>query len=281
MEIVRGFYSDRFGYEASDFTILVGSPEALEPIYMEETGQPPPRFWTRGGHVLTGPEGVTIAVFEYYPERIDWSTIAHEYMHVLQHHLSGWGGTREKGTALGGLHEVRVSRYAPRWHAEGFAVYGDYLYQSTRPERESFIPFTLAPYRELECNPQDWDDPELELRRHEQGCEFYELAFLGSIFLMEELPALKGISIEEGAWLNYWKLLSEEESYWFTEKIAENEYQSSFVVDWQPAFEKAFGISVDDFFAAFGEWARSDVISERADRRVTPVPCNRPPWTLP
>ena len=188
--------------------------------------------------------------------------------------MAGRGGSRVEGLDLGGLEEVRVSRYAPTWHLEGFAVYGDYLYQATRPGRKPFIPFTLAPYRELECNPQGWDDPELELRRQERGCDFYELAFLASIFLMVEMPALEGLSVDEGAWLNYWKLLSEEESYWFTEEVSRNEYRSSFVVEWQPAFQEAFGISIENFYTAFGEWARSDVIAERADHRVTPIPCN-------
>ena len=274
MEYVRGFFSDRFGYEASDFTVLVGSPEALEAIYLDETGEPPPIFWTRGGHVLTGRGGATIAVFEYYPGPIDWNTIAHEYVHVLQYHLAGWGGSRVEGMDLGGLKEVRVSRFAPSWQVEGFAVYGDYLYQATRPERDPFIPNTLAPYRYLECNPYGWDDPALELRRQERACEFYDLAFLASIFLMEEMPALEGLSVNGGAWLNYWKLLSEEETYWFTEEVSKNEYESSFVVEWQPAFQNAFGISIDDFYEAFGEWARSGVIAERANRTITYVPCN-------
>ena len=274
MENVRGFFSDRFGYEATDFTVLVGGPQALEAVYLDVIGEQPPKFWTYGGHVLDGREGVTFAVFEHYPDSISWSTIAHEYIHIMQHHLAGWGGSRVEGLDLGGLEEVRVARFAPDWHAEGFAVYGDYLYQSTRPEREPFIPHTLAPYRYLECNPQGWDDPELELRRQEQACEFYDLAFLASIFLMEEMPAGQGLPVEEGAWLNYWKLLSEVETYWYTKKVSDNEYDSSFVVEWQPAFQEAFGISADDFYEAFGEWARSDVIAERADRSVTYVPCN-------
>ena len=269
MERVRGFFSDRFGYEATDFVVLVGSPDALEEsVYQDVTGEPPPRFWTFGGHVLTGRDGVTFAVFEYYPGPIEWNTIAHEYIHVLQYQLAGWGGSRVEGVDLGSYDEVRVSSFAPRWQVEGFAVYGDYLYLATRPERPPFIPYTLAPYRYLQCNPQGWDDPELELRRQERACEFYDLAFLASIFLMEELPVLEGLSVDEGAWLNYWKLLAEAEAYWMSERVADNEFVTRFVVDWQPAFQKAFGISVDDFYVAFGEWARSDVIDERADTRV-------------
>ena len=259
---MRGFFSDRFGHEATDFTVLVGSPGALEvSIYEEVTGRPPPRRWTYGGHVLTSRDGTTIAIFGYYPGRLDWNTISHEYIHVMQRHLAGWGGFRSEGVDLGPQRRVRVSRYTPRWQLEGLAVYGDYLYQVTWPNRDQpFIPFTLAPYRYVYCNPDGWADPGLELR---DGVGEYELYFLASIFLLEYLPESAGRYLDGSAWLTYWQLLDEVENYWLSERIGPSEYRMTFIVDWEPAFEQAFGISADDFYAAFGEWAKSDVIAER------------------
>ena len=270
MEMVRGFFGDRLGYEATDFTVLVGSPDALEAVYMEVTGGLPPKFWTGGGHVFTGRDRITFVVVEHHlPLR--WDTIAHEYVHVLQHHLGGWGGSRHEGISLGGREDdYRVASSAPAWQKEGFAVYGNYLYAATRPERPSFIPYTLAPYSYVQCNPLGWDDPVMEMKQ----ASAYELVFLASIFMMEDLPAMAGISIDEGAWLDYWKLLADVDAYWFTRQVSETHFESTFVLDWQPAFQKAFGISVDDFHAAFGEWVRSDVIAERADRRVSYDGCH-------
>ena len=257
MERVRGFYSDRFGYEVSDFTVLVGREGPLRDIYEQVTCVKPRSTFSASGWVFTGCDGRTFFVVKHRKPITSYNILAHEYIHVLQYHLAGWGGDDENGM-------VRVTRFAPSWHVEGFAVYGNYLYAETRPEWAPFIPTHFFPYRYLECHRDVWPDPGAELQRQEESCNFYDLAFLGMIFMMEELPALAGISIDASAWLDYWKLLADVESKWVTTQVAERTYYTTFEVDWQPAFEEAFGISAADFYAAFGDWASTDVIEERA-----------------
>ena len=263
MERARGFFVDRFGIETSDFTVVVGTVEELAIVVPEIVGRAVNVRFT-GGKVLTGRDGITFVVLRYTPgTRLYLRAVAHEYVHVLQRELAGWSSDANPDDPV-----VRVSGFAPDWQVEGFAVYGNYLYNQTRPDRDPFIPYHFAPYRYVQCNPEGWDDPELELRRQEKACTFYDLAFLASIFIVEEMPALIGSTADGSEWLAYWRLLSEAEMRWTREELGPNEWRLRASLDWHPAFQQAFGISADDFYAAFGEWARSDVIAERADTRI-------------
>ena len=283
MERVRGFFSYCFGYETSAFTVLVGREEPLRAIYEEVTGVEPRDQFFASGWVFKGREDKTFLVVKHRKPITTYNVLAHEYIHVLQYELSGWAdGSETRGIDLGDGDDFHVLWAAPDWHKEGFAVYGNYLYAATRPEWPSLVPNQFFPYRWLECNPDVWEDAGAELRSQENGCFFYDLAFLGSIFLMEELPAITGVPVEAAAWLDYWKLLAEADAYWYSTLDEQDEgvYRTSYVVEWKPAFEETFGISADDFYAAFTKWTLSGVVDERATLGSCPytVPSGAPSW---
>ena len=231
------------------------------------TGHPPPTYWTAGGHVTVSPDGSLTAVLEYLPHQLrfgPWApvAVAHEYVHVLQHQLSGVAPACCPGAEP--TDRIRLSSYSPAWMAEGFAVYGDYLY-STAVGADPFIPVQVDPYKEMRCNRATLDMG-VELQRLERYCPNYELAFGAAILLVgddqqpQPIPSLNGIAEDRHTGLEYWQLLSEEEQYWYR---AESE-SWQFETNWEAAFEKAFGLTIDDFYSQFSEWAASDMIADRS-----------------
>ena len=230
MERIRRFFSETWEVEAEDFTVLIGGPEGLEEVFFDVTGERPPREFTPGGLAFTGRDGIEFIVVHHYHD--SWAdTLAHEYVHVLQYQL---GGTKR----------VLAS---PEWQVEGFAVYGNFLYaEATEGRRHPFIPLTLSPYAYVHCGRLG-EDPEIALRREGHSLGNYDLGFLASVFLVEEL------GVGAAAWFEYYRLFASVEIRWEG-------------TDWEPVFEQVFGMTPDAFYTAFGKWARSAVMGERARR---------------
>ncbi len=228
MERVRDFFSDRFGIEATGFTVRVGIGEGchasaatgVDLVYPDER----PTF------------------HDYTPEEIDQfylQCLDHEYFHMLQYHLSngGFGGTKRPAY----------------WLIEGTAEYASLLYQT--PTRPGWVPWLVdsKPYHYVECERvRRQETPGIEddnlahdLEAMEARSEFaarpykYDLSFVATVFLVEELDT------PDRAWLTFWTLLGGKPH-------------------WQDAFEEAFGITINDFYSAFGEWVDSGVVRDRA-----------------
>ena len=237
MEVVRGFFSKTLGADATGFTVLVGmNHQARAPEYMRLTGQDlleyrARRGWVRGWVAGTSTGGALLALVfigGQSPEEI----IAHEYFHVLQGQAElGFARLTTGETAYGSLSDAA-------WLVEGMASYADYAYTPTRPSRRAFLRERYTPYQDLlwqrVMEPDSLGDLAEELEEIEEWTNYssvehsYPLSFLGSLFLVEEAAA--------GAnYANFWRLLNEQ-------------------ADWSSAFEEAFGLPLDGFYAAFSEW---------------------------
>lgn len=243
MEYSRAYFSDRFGVEATDFTVLVGSGyEALSPVYHDLVGRDLsasyPRFgitpyaWVTasgtGGAVATliyGRTRESLQLLEHY--------IVHEYFHVLQGQLaSGFTTLQDGGVAYFG-----GASTGPRWLMEGLASYADYEYTPSRPGRRPFLDDRYYPYVDIANYQREWGEISLEemtaeANYRELGCSFgefyvYAMGFAASVYLLERA--------EEDSYVNYWTLLGTRPT-------------------WQHAFEEAFGIGVDESYRAFKEW---------------------------
>ena len=238
MESVRAYFSDRFDGEATGFTVLVGEYEAMSPIFLDLTGgdlssvgvSPDLRgshAWVTGGHVLC----ILYGYDHDLSLRYGTEALLHEYFHVLQSQLAS--GSEQYGQS-------------PFWLVEGLAVYAEYAaYAEHSGGRDPWT--VLAPYESLAIRgarePDFLENLSAELARIEDAASFqghgshldwtsYELSFIASVFLIEEQAR------EEDSLVNYWKLLGNRST-------------------WQQAFEEAFGISLDGFYAAFDKWALS------------------------
>ena len=228
MERVRAFFSDRFGIEATNFAVRVGIGRGCQAS-------------SATGVDLKYPDEKP-AFHDYTPEEIDQfylQCLDHEYFHMLQYEMA----------------KVRVGiTYRPaHWLIEGTAEYAAYLYQT--PTRSGWLPWLVdsRPYHYVECErvrrqetPGVEDDnlaydlEAMEARPEFAGRHYnYDLSFVATVFLVEELDT------PDGAWLTFWTLLEGEPI-------------------WQDAFEEAFGIALNDFYSAFGEWVNSGVVRDRA-----------------
>ena len=231
MEHSRAYFRDRFGVEATGFTVLAGDHEWMSLMYREMTGggdfslEVNPHL--SSGHALvfysTTGGAVLALVYGYLPDESLSSlthSIVHEYVHVLQWQLAS-------------------GNQGAYWLVEGSAVYADYVYSPNRPGRRGFLNDRYTPYEDLANrgarDPEFLDNLAVELARFEDPSAFkashesYPLSFISVDFLVKEHAK------EEDLFVNYWKLLSKRST-------------------WQQAFEEAFGISVDDFYEALDEW---------------------------
>ena len=237
MEQVRAFFADTLGVEATGFTVLVGmNHEAMASAYMGLTGQDlleyrARRGWVRGWATHTRTGGALLALV-YVDGQSPEEIIAHEYFHVLQGQAElGFERLPTGETAYGSLSDAA-------WLVEGMASYADYAYTPTRPGRRAFLNTRYTPYQDLLWQRVKEPDSLGDLAEELEGIEewtndssvghSYPLSFLGSLFLAEEAAA--------GAnYANFWQLLNEQ-------------------ADWRSAFEEAFGLPLDGFYAAFSEW---------------------------
>ena len=250
MEYSRAYFSDRFGVEATGFTVLVGSDyETLSPVYREVIGRDLsdsyPTFgvttdaWVTvsrtGGAVVTliyGRSQEALATLEHY--------IVHEYFHVLQGQLAS-GFAKLQGGEVAFYNDT--IDHGPRWLMEGLASYADYAYTPGRPGRRPFLNDRYYPYLDISGYQREWGAISLkELSSGEEdyrhlGCSFgdfyvYPMGFAASVYLLEQA--------EEDSYVNYWTLLGKRPT-------------------WQQAFEEAFGIGANDFYKAFDEWLPSQL----------------------
>ncbi|MCY3645396.1 MAG: collagenase [Chloroflexi bacterium] len=109
------FFDARFGVSVPEFTVyLVKESDTLESVFKDVTG-----FRLGGGTCFAGP-GPAIFLVDG-PCRSDGSLVLeHEYFHLLQIHLAGFGDGRE------GFRRAR----GPLWLLEGMADYAEALYRA-------------------------------------------------------------------------------------------------------------------------------------------------------
>ena len=257
MEVVRAYFRERHGFEATGFTVILAADyEALAAAHQDIVGYEPGRFLPKA-FVTNSKAGGAVLVLSYHIALYSStdslrSVISHEYVHVLQRQLASGFESLPNGQIA-----ATWSSSTPHWMVEGAATYlADYKYSPTRPGSRSFWD-RYSPYKDLKCEPQYegrdiLENLALELERIESYGEFnrssagfhsYSLSFVASVFLIEEL------GIEESSYLNYWKLLGE------TDEGATD------------AFVEAFGMSKSDFYPAFGDWIHSGVIDQRIFHR--------------
>ena len=248
MEYSRAYFSDRFGIEATGFTVLVAtSYEALFPIYEDIVGVPlsdhyhPQAGYTSAWVTLSATGGSVMVLMYGTLHNNALSSlkhhIAHEYFHVLQGQLVTEFSRLQDGEIA--WHNDTSAR-GPFWLVEGSASYADYAYTPTRAGREVFfdryMPYSDLTWFHLAGSATSGD---LEEMGNLQGflCAFpgpyaYALSFAASVFLAEQAG--------EDSYVKYWRLVGERPT-------------------WQQAFEEAFGVGVNDFYRAFDEWLPSQL----------------------
>ena len=244
MEAVRAYFSNRFGVEATGFTVLVGSDHAaLSSVYYDVTGVDVlphiPSFSVGGnGFVIASPTGGAVVVLFYgraqYSFRNVQHIIVHEYFHVLQGQLAS-GFENLQGGEIAYYGDGAAT--GPRWLTEGLASFADYEYTPSRPGFRGFLNDRYSPYEDISDYQREWGEISLEevtveVNYRHLGCSFgsqyvYAMGFAASVYLLEQA--------EKDSYVNYWRLLGEQPT-------------------WQQAFEEAFGIGVDDFYKGFTEW---------------------------
>ena len=249
LEHSRAYFADKFGVEATGFTVLVGEDyEALSLVYRDVAGldlsyhyHPEGKFasaWVTSsatsGAVMTLMYGLHMDSFSSLIHHI-----AHEYFHVLQGQLASGFTPLQNGEI--GWHSNSPS-VAPQWLVEGLASYADYKYTPSRPDRRPFYD-RYSPFRDLgwsQINEElNYGDLERAANYPETRCAFgslydYALSFVAALFVAEQA--------EVDSYVEFWKLLGERPT-------------------WQQAFQEAFGAGVNDSYTAFEEWLPSQIPS--------------------
>ena len=237
MEYVRAWFAEQYGVKATGFTVLVGTDyAALAPVAREAVGLDLSSVFVPPGHggptsLLPSPfvtiandgRSVMVLVYGRNPFESLKEAIAHEYFHVLQHQLAP---------------RYQTSEVKPYWLVEGLAQYADYAYSQSRLGRRPFLD-RYSPYRDLAdaIHLNGVMTPETlewlaDLGNFRNGCDIhpiyvYAMAFAGADLLVGQA--------EEDSYARYWQLLQDRPT-------------------WQQAFEEAFGLGIEDFYAAFEEW---------------------------
>ena len=249
MEAVRAFFAEQYGVEATNFTVLVSANyEALAPVFRDVIGIDMSSFTAPAGHsppdsatpnpfvtVANDDRSVMVLNYQRNPLSVLRNAIAHEYFHVLQHHLApNWLSD------------------GPYWLVEGSAEYADYIYSQTKVGRRPFLGDNgrSSPYEDVNdavnlkgiMTPStlEWLDTQSNFRAScGEGESFspyytYSMAFLGTLLASEQG--------NEDSYVQYWKLLYDHLG--------------------TKAFEEAFGIGLDDFYQTFEEWLPLQLPSE-------------------
>ena len=175
MEAVRAYFSNRYGVEATDFTVLVGSDHGeLSSVFYDATGRDLsasiPSSWgtIHGLATASRTGGAVVALFysgsEHYLRELQ-QVIVHEYFHVLQGQLaSGFEKLQEGEVAY-----FSDAPIGPRWLLEGLASFADYEYTPSRPEFRSFLNNRYYPYEDISDYQREWG--EISLGRNHRGRE--------------------------------------------------------------------------------------------------------------
>ena len=231
MEAVRGYFSERYGVEATGFTVLVGlrHDEEFARLYRDITG----RILQEQGHglawVTSSKTGGAVVILPFRNisyqnlDAPDTSTIGHEYFHVLQ------GQLRTVSTQMqnGEMAYTSPSRDSPLWMTEGSATYA-------ASQRNSFGGYSLAhAYNDIGSarlyNP-GLNIGNLATADRSDGLNYvYAAGFAAIAYLLEQTE------IKEDSYVNYWKLLLKHTT-------------------WEQAFEEAFGIEPSRFYEDFRDW---------------------------
>ena len=240
MEAVRGYFSERFGVEATDFMVLVGTDaETLAPVFRDVVGRdllgayvPPgyaaPTSQLPAPYVTTAVDGTPVIVLIYgsNPFYKLEEAIAHEYFHVLQHQL------------LEPMY-YHTSEVEPYWLVEGMATYADHLYSQSRSDRRPFLGDRYTPYEDLAdaineketINPRFLENVAIASTFRDgyavNPTYVYSIAFAGADFLVEKAG--------EDSVVEFWRLFPQRPT-------------------WEQAFEEAFGMGIEAFYDSFEEW---------------------------
>ncbi len=256
MEDTRAFFSQRYGVEASDFTVIVGeSYQAMAPVFQRIAGwdlsiaYSPYSTFTRGWVIgAKGSADKTMGLVLGSSDRDPLGSvrhiIAHEYFHILQGKLFGFAEHYDNEDAW-----KRGDDATPTWLIEGMASYAEYLYSPYRMDGRPYLSNAVrynagryTPYLDVAWQQQldtlALADAAQELQRISQYDAFhqcdeewnsYSLSFIATRYLVEIAAA------REASYVDFWRLLGER-------------------LSWQQAFEEAFGLTVAEFYASFNEW---------------------------
>ena len=266
MEFVRAYFSDRYGVEATGFTVLVGTSPALIPVYGDITNRRSDLFYAterskvRSAWATRSPAGGAVVTLVYGTVNdvnlIElMHAIVHEYFHVLQGQLATGFAQLENGETA---YHTDLSARGPKWLIEGLAEYAEYVYSlsSIRGKPYLYTPYTEGrntPYKDLAryLARQELDSLDslgltaIEDYRDNQCYtdpeRVYTFGFVASVFLVERA--------EEDSYIRYWRLLGERPT-------------------WQQAFEEAFGIDIDDFHKAFDVWIVSQLPPPQIELKI-------------
>ena len=283
MEHSRAYFSDRFGIEATGFTVLVGADyEAMSPVFRDVTGKD--LSWAYGSHLKrthawvgsSASGGAVVGLM--YGHLSDRSlsilkhAIVHEYFHVLQGQLGSGFAQLQNGEIAWGFPRDR----GPTWLVEGLASYADYAYTPSRPGRRQFLDDRYRPYLDLAwqraIESDALDNLAMELARIEDRFAFracsgqwhsYALSFIASTFLVEEQ------SESEDSYVNYWRLLGERATWQqaFEEALSEKvPFVSHIVAKGLADPTKIAHVAADEFGAVL-----MDISSMELERDVHPI----------
>ena len=243
MVAVHSWFKNQYGVEATGFRLLAGVeyeslvPQALEAgIDLSSVHVPPgysgPESFDPDPFIHTDKHDRLVIVFIYgiaeNPIAKIKNSIVHEYFHILQYQLAPDYPESE----------------IPYWIVEGSAEYADHIYSQAMPGRDPFLGGRKTPFEDLwhAFDGSTMAPGDLErLGDHEcfrSSCQIhpiytYAIAFAATLFLVEQSAP--------GSYVNYWKLLDD---------LPPDE-----------AFEKSFGLSVEDFYGEFEEWLPSKLPS--------------------
>ena len=238
IEAVRTWYSDQYGVEATDLTVLVGATaEALASEFRDVTGRdllggyvPPgysgPSSLLPDPFITTADDGSPVIVLIYGSNPFDKlkDSIVHEYFHALQNQLLA--------------SRYQVSEVEPYWLVEGLAMYTDHAYSQSRPGRRPFLGDNgrMTPYEDLAdaislsgiITPRYLENIATESTFRDgfalHPIYTYALAFAGAHFLVGKAG--------EDSVVEFWRLIQQRPT-------------------WQQAFGEAFGMGIEDFYDLF------------------------------
>lgn len=151
-------------------------------------------------------------------ERI--ATVFHEYYHIVQYHLAGIEGVTY-------VFEDRVEGIYPYWLVEGSAEYVSHRvaadnnllsYEQSRNERIRAVRGERVPLSSIENDNKAGPDP-------------YDIGFLATEYLVNNYGGQAAL-----------------QKFWANHAVAAN---------WKAAFQKSFGVSVDDFYQKFEQHRRA------------------------
>ena len=233
----RGFFAERWGVEAP-VTLYVGDRESVTRVYRRVLGR-------SGGLPSCGYYAGRENIIFLADDCVNGGVHAHEYFHVIQSHLAG-----------------QQWKEVPLWIREGSADYALFMYGAT-PHRNMIYPDAPSSARTIQERIDEFREKYAAvgygywpaLSETEGGSDvtgpfptgvYYQLGFLGIAWLAEQ--------VGDQAVVDFFAHLADEEN-------------------WRQAFERAFGMSTDEFHRQFDAYraAAAPLLPHRTDGRDEPV----------